>query len=695
MDLSNRSIRKDVAAVFSTGMVKIPHLEALLGVSGVLEWPSDAHAGDVDIVIGWGTKPTARKARAYASRNGLPYVAVEDGFLRSAGSASAKLPPVSVVVDDRGIYYEAARPSRIEHLIRSASHLDARRRAEAEEGFDLFLRHRLTKYNTVAPAGSGSGSARRRWKVLLVDQVFGDQSIAGGLASAGSFLRMIETALRTFAAADIAVKVHPDVMAGRARGYIDRVARDQGLHLIADMGNPHDLLERVDAVWTVTSQLGLEAAFRGLPVRCFGVPFFAGWGLTEDTPDDGKARMALSRRGETRTALDIFAAAYLEYANYADPVGGRVFGLLEAIDRLVSWRDHAEGNRIDTVCVSWPLTERKAARSFFNDGGNRLSFAGRLVGPILARRTDARLLFWKEAPGIDRHADPRRADRGVVGISPMDFFEGRGPGRAATSLVVDDRAPFGKEGRLDWVLGHYPFNERLRARGKALATTLVAGLAAAAGDGEAAERSTDQVLVVLGEKLDGVRRHADHPFASNLLFLRAVRDAFPDARLLYVDHPDCAARAAPGWLTEDMAAAWADGFETLERIVAGKVAVDGVHTVGSDAGFAALMAGLPVTCWGAPFYAGRGLTTDRAPVPDGRRRLTLDELVAGTLIVASSHIDARTGIPCSAEDVATRILAEREGRLTRRLLPRTAWYAPALAAANRLRARFRQFVSFS
>ena len=35
------------------------------------------------MVAGWGHKPTADKARDYAAKHNLPYIALEDGFLRS------------------------------------------------------------------------------------------------------------------------------------------------------------------------------------------------------------------------------------------------------------------------------------------------------------------------------------------------------------------------------------------------------------------------------------------------------------------------------------------------------------------------------------------------------------------------------------------------------------------------------------
>lgn len=68
-------------------------------------------------IIGWGFKPTAKRARDYAAKNNLPYIALEDGFIRSVGLGVEGAQPLSLVVDDIGIYYEARQPSKLEQLI--------------------------------------------------------------------------------------------------------------------------------------------------------------------------------------------------------------------------------------------------------------------------------------------------------------------------------------------------------------------------------------------------------------------------------------------------------------------------------------------------------------------------------------------------------------------------------------------------
>lgn len=43
---------------------------------------------------------------------------VEDGFLRSKGLGAELIAPLSLVLDDLGIYYDPTRSSRLEELIR-------------------------------------------------------------------------------------------------------------------------------------------------------------------------------------------------------------------------------------------------------------------------------------------------------------------------------------------------------------------------------------------------------------------------------------------------------------------------------------------------------------------------------------------------------------------------------------------------
>ena len=115
--------------VASRRMRRLHGLAALLGSHPVLarRW----NASEYDVVLGWGRKPKSRTAHALATRLGKPFITVEDGFLRSLGRGDQD-PPLSIALDDVGIYYDANAPSRLESLIGAKLSV-----SEAERARDL------------------------------------------------------------------------------------------------------------------------------------------------------------------------------------------------------------------------------------------------------------------------------------------------------------------------------------------------------------------------------------------------------------------------------------------------------------------------------------------------------------------------------------------------------------------------------
>jgi capsular polysaccharide export protein len=74
-------------------------------------------------------KRSGRRAMRASSKNGnIPCWLLEDGFLRSYGTGD-RFPPLSIVVDSVGIYYDSTRPSALENLLQSDANVLA---ADAE-----------------------------------------------------------------------------------------------------------------------------------------------------------------------------------------------------------------------------------------------------------------------------------------------------------------------------------------------------------------------------------------------------------------------------------------------------------------------------------------------------------------------------------------------------------------------------------
>src|SRR5690606_35899313 len=125
------------------GVQRVRTLPALLGDCELVTSRHPRIEG-LEAVLAWGRKPSARVAETFAAQHCLPVWRAEDGFLRSVGLGDRD-PPLSLVLDDQGIYYDGPTLSRLETLIARARAEDER--ARADELRRLWCEGRLSKYN--------------------------------------------------------------------------------------------------------------------------------------------------------------------------------------------------------------------------------------------------------------------------------------------------------------------------------------------------------------------------------------------------------------------------------------------------------------------------------------------------------------------------------------------------------------------
>jgi len=225
---------------------------------------------------------------------------------------------------------------------------------------------------------------------------------------------------------------------------------------------------------------------------------------------------------------------------------------------------------------------------------------------------------------------------------------------------------------LEQLLQSWEFTPQLLARAAALRERIVASGITKYSVGERAWRRPGRARVILvpGQvESDASLRLGARSLHTNLALVRAVREANPDACLVYKPHPDVAAGLRARGKDEQQVRDWCDEVVTDVAMGALLEQVDEVHVLTSLAGFEALLRGKLVVCYGLPFYAGWGLTQDVEPVPRRRRRLSVNELVAGTLIAYPTYVSRRTGRYIHAEQALDELLAWREaaGR------PNRAW----------------------
>lgn len=173
--------------------------------------------------------------------------------------------------------------------------------------------------------------------------------------------------------------------------------------------------------------------------------------------------------------------------------------------------------------------------------------------------------------------------------------------------------------------------------------------------------TTRPVILVPGQvESDASLAYGAPGINTNMGLLQAVRAANPDAYLIYKPHPDVLAGLRAQGQAEDQALDRCDEQVTDVAMGALLPQVDEVHTMTSLTGFEALLRGKTVVCYGQPFYSGWGLTSDLLPVARRTRKLTLDELVAGSLLLYPCYMSRHTGRLITAEQALDELLAWRD-----------------------------------
>ena len=169
-------------------------------------------------------------------------------------------------------------------------------------------------------------------------------------------------------------------------------------------------------------------------------------------------------------------------------------------------------------------------------------------------------------------------------------------------------------------------------------------------------------VLVLGQVEDdqSIRRNTNAISTNRGLLERALADR-PGRRILFKQHPDClgspcrAGRvdvaSLPGVEEVDPAVAITDAIE----------AVDTVYTISSLGGFEALLRDKEVVTFGAPFYAGWGLTRDHVEFPRRRRRLTVRQLFHAAFIRYPVYFDPHDGRRMTLLDVLDRFSRDMSG----------------------------------
>ena len=462
---------------------------------------------------------------------------------------------------------------------------------------------------------------------------------------------MLQDAIdRSDAARTILVMPRP----GRLTAHCKRL----GIRVLDGVVDPWALMEEAACLHaTAYSDEAVLARLVGTPVQCHGL---------------GAASLTVD-------PVQLVAACVLLGARYADPFTGRAATCEEFLSLAEDWRRHSTANADIACCVGVSFWKRRRIGAMLGAAGTPAFHDDPKTAVAVAVRRGGSIAVWpsREPAGLQALANAAN-----VAVRQMEdgFVRSVGLGaefRPPLSIVLDRIGPYYDAtgpSDLEAILAATAFEPALLDRAAALRARMVLDgvtkynlSGAATLDPQPGRR----VVLVPGQVADdksvllggaGARPGLD--------LLRAVRARCPEAFIAYKPHPDVDAGFRAGALPDADVLHWADQIVRGGSMAALLERVDEVHTLTSLTGFEALLRHKPVTAYGQPFYAGWGLTTDVNPPTRRTRRLTLDALVAGTLILYPRYIDPVTTLPCGPEQVLDRLADPALHRTTPLMLAR-------------------------
>ncbi|AEI35677.1 capsular polysaccharide export protein, LipB/KpsS family [Francisella salina] len=260
------------------------------------------------VIFIWGKKEFP-EVENYAKNNRINIIRVEDGFIRSIGLGSNFTRPYSLIFDDIGIYFDSTRPSRLEKILNN-HYFDDELLTEADSLHQDIISNKITKYNSAAHVEFNVFTDKI--KIFIPGQAEGDASIKYGGGDIATNLGLVKTVRENNPEAYIIFKPHPDVSSGNRVGKIDEQVAMKYCDKIIDNISIASILQCVDEVHTITSLVGFEGLLYGKRVVTYGMPFYAGWGLTVDHRIE-------SRRIRKLKLKELIAGAYILYPKYIHP----------------------------------------------------------------------------------------------------------------------------------------------------------------------------------------------------------------------------------------------------------------------------------------------------------------------------------------------------------------------------------------
>ncbi|ELN4931855.1 capsular polysaccharide biosynthesis protein [Campylobacter jejuni] len=614
-----------------------------------------------DLFFGWGRKKSGLKAMNLAKKYKAKFILLEDGFIRSLNLGVENSPSFSMVKDDIGIYYDATAPSKLENLLNTYEFKDEEIK-QAKKVIELIKKYKISKYNNNLDIPDDYFQKDEK-RVLIITQTANDASLEFGLAKDFKTVDMIKDAIKENPDSKIYIKIHPDVLSGKKQSDLDINSLPKECILITENFNPIALLEFFDKVYTKTSGMGFEALMQGCECVCYGMPFYAGWGLTKD-------KLECKRRMQKRSLEEVFYAAYILYSEYFNPYLNQKSNIFDTIQTLAKYKDIEKANSNRLFMLGFTLWKRYFIRPFFKAKDNKIIFLNSLKS--LARyklKENDKFFIWGKR--IDYNAlkttlIKKAQDENLLHFIPKislvedGFIRSISLGSDLTrpfSLNVDDKGLYidpNKASKLEELLQNEIFDENMLNRAKNIIKILLENRFSKYNG---LKHENLKINAKIGQKIILIPAQVEDDVSmilggfglSTLDLLKEVRAKNQDAYIIFKPHPDVLSGNRVGLKDETLILEFCDEIVKDCSIDSAIKIADEIHTITSTSGFDALLRAKKVFTYGMPFYAGWDLTKDKYRCERRTRKLSLEELVAGALIIYPRYINPKTKTLCEIE----------------------------------------------
>ncbi|EAL4710936.1 capsular polysaccharide biosynthesis protein [Campylobacter lari] len=600
-----------------------------------------------DFFIGWGRKKSGLKALELAKKYNAKFLLLEDGFLRSLNLGVENSPSFSIVKDDVGIYYDATASSKLEDIL-NAYEFSYEELEQAKKTIELIKKEKLSKYNNNLCIPKELFGANEE-RVLIITQVANDASLKFGLAGSFSTQDMINEAIKENPNAKVYIKIHPDVLSGKKQSDFNAQDLPSNCVVIKENYNPIELLSYFKKVYTKTSGMGFEALMLGCECVCYGMPFYAGWGLTQD-------KQVCQRRLKKRSLEEVFYATYILYSEYFNPYLNQKSDIFDTIHTLAKYKKIEQANSNVLYFLGFSKWKREFVKPFFKAKNNKVIFLNSLDELYKAKLNfEDKIFIWgkkydKTSLAKDFNNEIFLVEDGFL----RSVFLGSDLTRPF-SLIVDSKGLYvdpSKPSDLEDILQNYVFDENLKQRAEKLITTITQNKFSKYNGlkHETLNFNTNKKIILIPAQVeDDASMILGGAGYDTLKLLQSVRKANENAFIVFKPHPDVLSGNRKGLKDKSIILKYCDEIIENVSIDSAINACDEVHTITSTSGFDALLRGKKVVVYGKPFYAGWGLTSDLYEIPRRTRVLSLEELVTGVLILYPRYIHPKSKNLCEVE----------------------------------------------